>query len=160
MTRARHTLTLARMNRRHALLDALPRDPSMLQRALTELPAPAPELARRHAHLSLAEVDLSFAGRAEPHAPVHRAIAALTVGSALVLKRERDRWILEADNGVHVGRLARSYSPPQGMQCVLATVAAIVVWRQSDSDAEYQKLARCEQWEVVVPHFVFAPSRH
>ena len=160
MTRARHTLTLGRLNRRHALLDTLPRDPCMLQRAPAKFAAPASELAHRHARLSLAEVDLSFAGRADPHAPVHRAIAALTVGSALRLKRERDRWILQDDNGVPVGRLARSYSPPQGMECVLATVAAVVVWRQSDSDAEYQKLARCEHWEVVVPQFVFAPSRH
>jgi hypothetical protein len=41
---------------------------------------------------------------------------------------------------------------------VLATLAAIVVWRQSDSDTEYQKLIRCERWEVV-PQFVFAPLR-
>ena len=158
MTRAKCTLTLARFDDGHALIDALPESSAILRRSPIELSLPARELARRHDRLGLEEVNLGFAGHSESHRPVHRAIRALTVGSALHLKRERERWIIQDDNGVTVGRLAASYKPPDGMECVSARVAAIVVWYHSDSKPEYQHLDRCERWEVVVPEFVFEPS--
>jgi ATP-dependent DNA helicase RecQ len=157
MTRAKRTLTLARFDRGHALIDALPESAAILRRAATQLPAPPKALARQHARLRLADVDLGFAGRIESHKPVHRAIASLTAGSALRLERERERWVLRDDKGVVVGRLAASYVPPQGMECVSARVAAVVVWRAADSDATFQALLKSDRWEVVVPELVFAP---
>ena len=59
--------------------------------------------------------------------------------------------------GTIVGRLARSYTPPRNMECLLARVAAIVSYRREDSAAEFQPSVRCERWEVVVPELVFAP---
>jgi len=158
MTRACQTLTLARMSRRNSLLGGLAEEPSILRRAAAELPAPAPELARVYQRLTLRDVYLGFAGRWEAHAPVHRAIAALTVGEPLQLAFLGGRWALQNMSGTQVGQLADSYAPPQGMDCVSAHVGAIVVWHKSDSKPEYQHLASCEDWEVVVPEFAFAPT--
>jgi ATP-dependent DNA helicase RecQ len=157
MTRAKHSLTLARFDRGHPLVDALPESAAIVRRAATQLPAPPKALARQHARLSLGDVDLGFAGRSEPHATVHRAISALTVGSILRLALDRERWVLQDSNGVIVGRLAVSYAPPQKMDCISARVAAIVVWRREDSDPQYQASYKCARWEVVVPELVFEP---
>jgi ATP-dependent DNA helicase RecQ len=103
-------------------------------------------------------VNLGFAGRWEAHAPVHRAITALTVGEPLQLASPGGRWVLQDKNGTQVGQLSESYATPEGMRCISASVGAIVVWRNSDSKPEYQHLARCEHWEVVVPELVFGPG--
>jgi ATP-dependent DNA helicase RecQ len=157
MTRARQTLTLSRFSAGHSLLDGLPKSPALLRRPSPDLARPAPELARRYERLSLGQVDLGYAGRTEAAAPIHKAIADLRTGAALQLKVERNRFVLQDENGIVVGRLAASYAPPASMQCISASVAAIIVRQKSDSDSEYQRLARCEQWEVVVPELVFAP---
>jgi len=155
MTRARETLTLARMTRAHPFVEALNSQPSVLARDRTELPAPAPELARRYEHLSLRDVDIGFAGRQRESARVHRAIAKLRAGDALTPKLSDDkRELLNAD-GVCVGRLARAFKAPDGMRCMSATVAAIVVRTRAQSDEEYAAALKCERWEVVVPELVF-----
>jgi len=77
MTRARETLTLARFDRVHALLDSLPKDTSVLHREPTHMQVPALELTRRYHRLSPREVDLGFAGRFAPGHSVHQNIAAL-----------------------------------------------------------------------------------
>ena len=158
MTRARNTLTLARFDGAHALLDALPDGMAIIRRERTSLPTPPPELSRQYARLSLGDVDLGFAGRSEKDAAVHRAIATLKPGSPLELKLERERWALLNETGDRVGRLARAYSPPQGMRCIKASVAAIIVREKEDSQPEYRDQVRCERWEVVVPDVVFAPE--
>ena len=157
MTRAKSTLTLARFDRGHNLVDTLPESPAILRRAEAQLPAPTRALARHHVRLRLADVDLGFAGRSEPHMPVHRAIGSLTTGSALRLELERERWILRDEKGVGVGRLASSFTPPREMECISARVAAVVVWRAADGDAAFQALHKCERWDVVVPELVFEP---
>jgi ATP-dependent DNA helicase RecQ len=158
MTRAKHTLTLARMARRHALLDALPESEAVQRRAGIDLPAPPPELQRRYERLALGEVDLGFAGRQKANKPVHRAIAALMVGDPLLLESDGGRWVLVDKNGTTVGRLASGYRPPEGMKCVSATVFAVVSWRRDDTRPEYKESVRCESWEVGVPELVFAPG--
>jgi ATP-dependent DNA helicase RecQ len=157
MTRAKHTLTLSRFNAGHALVDAVPESPAIVRRAASQLAAPPPELARQYVRLNLGQVDLGFAGRSESDAPIHRTIANLTTGAALQLKVERDKFVLKDQNGNTVGRLAAAYSPSTGIQCISASVAAITVRYKSDSEPEYQRLSRCEKWEVVVPELVFAP---
>jgi ATP-dependent DNA helicase RecQ len=158
MTRAKHTLTLGRFNAGHALLDALPDSPAIVHRAASQLAAPPPELARQYVRLSLGQVDLGFAGRSESDAPVHRAIANLTTGAVLLLKLERDKFILKDQNGTTVGRLAAAYAAPAGMQCISACVAAVIVRYKTDSEPEFQRFTRCERWEVVVPELVYAPQ--
>ena len=74
MTRAQQTLTLARFDSGHVLLDQLPSVMSLLRRTRTEFPSPLPDLGRRYQRLKLQDVDLGFAGRYAPTHPVHHAI--------------------------------------------------------------------------------------
>ena len=62
MTRARQTLTLARLPGQNRLQDALRGITSVCRREPVQLPPAAPELARRYRRLSLRDVFLSFAG--------------------------------------------------------------------------------------------------
>lgn len=158
MTRARKTLTLARFNGAHALLDTLADGASVLDRAPTLLPAPPPELARHYARLTLGDVDLSFAGRRVSGHAVHQAIAALSPCDTLRLQREHEHWALVDGKGNTVGRLAGAYAPPTGTSCIAASVAAIIIWERKQSEPEYHYRLRCERWEVVVPDLVFAPE--
>ena len=157
MTRAKQTLTLARMVGRHPFIDSLPDAEALQRRSEVELD-PQPELQRRYERLSLNQVDLGFAGRQEVHKPVHRAIAAMAAGDPLRLKFEHDRWVLLDKTARVVGRLAQSYTAPEEMTCISATIAAIVVWKREDTKPEYLDNVRCGRWEVVVPELVFGPK--
>jgi ATP-dependent DNA helicase RecQ len=157
MTRARQTLCLARLNAGNRMLDALPEIPAIQQRSEPAHPRPSPLLSRRYERLGLTDVDLGFAGRVEADAPVHRAIAALSAGSALGISFERERGVLLDPSGMVVSRLAASYAPPKGMTCVAARVAAIMSWTRAQSEPDYQSLCRCDAWEVVIPELVFQP---
>ena len=158
MTRARKTLTLARLDGRHVLLESLPECPSILHRAPTQLPAPAPELARHYSRLMLGDVDLGFAGRYAPTHSVHLAIAQLTAADVLQLRQAQERWELVDGKGHTVGRLARAFSPPAGLRCIAASVGAIVMRRREDSQPQFLDNIRCDRWEVVVPELVFVPE--
>lgn len=91
-----------------------------------------------------------------------RLLAALEAD--LLLKSEvretsrlLDRALLWLDQqGTLGGRLAASYSPPAGMDCVAARVTAIIVRTRAESEPEYLDWIRCERWEVVLPELVFA----
>ncbi len=159
MTRARKTLTLARFDGTHVLLDALAKSPAVLHRAPTQLPPPALELARHYQRLTLGDVNLGFAGRRAPGHKVHRAISALTAGDALQIRQIQAGWELVDRASSPVGRLARGFVPPAGMECIAANVAAIITRRREDEQPEFRERARCERWEVVVPDLVFAPKR-
>jgi ATP-dependent DNA helicase RecQ len=158
MTRARQTLVLARLHRRHVFADALAdlacgvlREPVACARP------PLAALAREYRRLTLSDVDLSFAGRKRPGHPVHRAIGRLRTGSELRLCEEHGRLILVDDCGTCVGRLARGFSPPSGKTCIRAEVQAIVGRWREDSQPEYRDRVCCAQWEVVVPELVYQP---
>ena len=159
MTRARRTLTLARMDGRHPFLDGLSDDPAVLRRPAIQLPAPPPELNRHYERLNPGQVDLGFAGRQEEGRPVHRTIAALKSGDPLELKQDGPRWALVNTSGTTVGRLASAYKAPHGMKCISARVAAVLVYRREYSNKpEYADSVRRNEWEVVVPELVFAPG--
>jgi ATP-dependent DNA helicase RecQ len=159
MTRARKTLALARFDHPHPLLDSLPQDSGMLRRAPTNLPPPAPELARHYRRLTLRDVDLGFAGRYPAEHSVHRAIADIDINDPVRLRQRQGRWELVDDKGNVVGRLSRGYTTPAGMSCIAARVAAAVVRKRDDAEPEYRDRPRCERWEVVVPEQVFEPIR-
>ena len=158
MTRARRTLTLARFDKGHALLDALPEDPAILRRAPAPLPPPAPELARVYKRLTPAEVDLGFAGRYASGHPVHRAIAALSADDPLQLRQRDDLWELCDDTGRTVGRLARAFTPPPETVCIAARVMAVITRRKEECEPDYLDRVSCERWEVIIPELVFIPN--
>lgn len=157
MTRARQTLTLARMDGKHRFLDDLPQTGAVQWREPAVLPPPAPELAWCHDQLSLEDVDLGHAGRRSAGDAIHAAIAALQPGDPLSLDMQSEQRLLRDEQGRPVGRLARAYEPPAGMECHRARVAAVLVRREADSDEAYRHLLRCARWEVVIPELVFAP---
>jgi ATP-dependent DNA helicase RecQ len=162
MTRARQTLTLARMaSRENKLLDTLSDDAAILNRTTADLQNPPVELARRYVQPTLKMVDLGFAGRHAPDDSVHRTIADLTAGDPLLLRESERYWELTDANGNIIGRMSKKskekFTIPSGTQFLSGRVASIIVWRREDSAVEYQNMSRCDSWEVVVPELVFAP---
>ena len=161
MTRARKTLTLARFDRGHALIDALPESPSILRRSPNALPPPMPELAYLYQRLEWKKIDLDFSGTRLAAYTVHRDIAALSVDSLLTLQEQSGNWVLCDVQGAIVGKLSRSFKPPNGMHCIKARVAAIHVRRVKDVGEDHKARIsdQCEHWEMVVPELVFAPAK-
>ncbi len=159
MTRARQTLTLARLKSRNRLQRALGETSSVLRRpAFDSLPPPGPELARSYRRLSLREVFLSFAGYKPPSHPVHGAIAALSPGDDLRVRIRSGRRELLNRGGAVVGGLADRFEIPAGMRCKHAKVFSIATWNRERSEPEYQAGLLTDTWEVVVPELVLEPD--
>jgi ATP-dependent DNA helicase RecQ len=157
MTRARHSLVLARMERLHPLLASLPDDPCLLERSAEEQLSYSADLGRKYLRLSLADVDLSFAGRCAPTSPVHAALARLVPGSPLNLHANGSKLEVRDSEQRVVGRLAKAFEPPAGMRCISAKVDAVFVRYAEESDPQYRDTLRADQWEVVVPELVYEP---
>lgn len=159
MTRARQTLTLARMaTRENKLLDALSDDAAILNRTTVDLLNPPVEIARRYVQPTLKMVDLGFAGRHAADNPVHQTIANLKAGDPLLLRESEKYWELTDANGKITGRMSKEkLTIPAGTRFLSGRVAAIIVWRREDSAVEYQNMSRCDSWEVVLPELVFTP---
>ena len=159
MTRARHTLALARFPGKHRLQDALRGNPSVLRRpGAGNLPPPLAELERRYRRLSLRDIFLSFAGYKRPVDPVHRAIASLSPGGLLQVRLGSKRWELLNRNGRVVGQLTSGFNGFDNMSCTRAKVWAIVVWNREYSEPQYQRGLQCDSWEAVVPELIFEPD--
>ena len=158
MTRARQSLCLLRFAQGNMLIDALPDSPALLRRLPCDWrPAPA-GLGHRYVIPSLREITLSYVGWLKSDAAIHGRIATLKIGDALQLARDERGYALRTLDGQKIGRLSKYFVPPAGLTCITAKVHAVIVWRQRDSEAEYRDRCQCEQWEVVVPELVFAPS--
>lgn len=162
MTRARKTLTLARFDRAQGLLDRLPESPAILRRPLTVLPPLMPELAYLYQRLGWENIDLDFSGSKLATDPVHHDLAALAVGSTLILQETSSgRWVLCNGQELVVGKLSSKFRHPEGMRCIKACVAAIHVRCIKDVRDEYKSRIsdQATSWEMVVPELVFAPIR-
>lgn len=145
MTRAEHTLTLCEFNggnpfSRHLTEQVMARS---FQGEVLD------ELDKRYQQLSLKDIDLDFAGRHHPAASIHRALADLEVGDALVFKREEDRYIIQDGQGRPVGRTAKSFSLDMDIED--CEVAAVLVRRSDRCEEAFRAYHRSEQWELVVP---------
>ena len=160
MTRARQTLTLARLDGARGFQAEMVDHAATMQRAAAALP-PCPEaVAYHHVRPKLQEVDLGFAGRHGAGEPVHGAMASLSIGDPLNIHVGKNgRWALLDRQDRAVGRLARSFKPPSGMRCRSASVFAVLGWTREASKPEYRDAMKCDEWEVVVPELVFEPDR-
>ena len=160
MTRARKTLTLARFEGSRSFQGELMNHAATIRRAAAELPPCSDAVAHRHVRPSLEDVDLGFAGRRHAGHPMHKDIAALSIGDSLDVRfAQSGRWLLLGPAGRLVGRLAKAFKPPPGMRCRAAEVFAVVGRSREMSDPQYQDAIKCEAWEVIVPELVFEPER-
>ena len=64
-------------------------------------------------------------------------------------------WMMQDKQGQALGRMAKSWSPPEGLRFLRGEVGAIVRWRKSDNQEEYRAHLRRDVWEAVVPELVF-----
>ena len=145
MTRAEETLTLCEFAPGQPLLDALRHD---LRTQTCDLAAD-PELDVRYQTLGMPDVDLSFAGRQPPGAPIHAATRRLEAGDPLSLRVDRERYAILDRDGVVVGRTSKNFRLE--VEIEHCEVAAILTRYAEDSDPAYLSSLRCPQWELVVP---------
>jgi ATP-dependent DNA helicase RecQ len=152
MTRARKTLTICEsLGGHHAFV----RD--FTQLALRTRPAgyvPEPKLAHRIWVADPEQIILSWPGYFSATAPIHKAIAALQVGSRLQLRPRSDGkpgWELADENGTAVTRMAQKFSPPAG-EIIEVRVSAILARKARAGDAEN---LRCRHWELVLPEIEY-----
>ncbi|WP_374619540.1 RecQ family ATP-dependent DNA helicase [Devosia sp.] len=153
MTRARRSLAII-ANARHPFVPA--GGQHVLRRPVPSVTADTLSTALYQVP-DLKTVDLSWAGRLGAGHASLAAIAAAKVGDPVRIGREGPSWIVHDEDGRPLGRMAKSWSPPERLEFLRGEVGAIVRWRKSDNKEEYQTSIRRDEWEVVVPELVFGP---
>jgi ATP-dependent DNA helicase RecQ len=155
MTRARKSLTLCEaIGGQHPFVSDLD---GLVMRSRPDALPPEPGVAHRIWCADPEKVVLSWPGRFTPTAPVHGALAALEVGSALILRRRSDGgmgWEVTDTSGVTVGRMSSKFRPPEG-RIVAVRVAAMLVRHAREVD---QEKLRCQAWELVLPEIEYLPG--
>ena len=104
----------------------------------------------------LRTVDLSWAGRLPDAHPSLAVIQAAKVGDPVRLARDGALWVVLDAQDRPLGRMAKSWSPPEGLTLLFGEIGAIVRWRKSDAGEEFRTHLRRDNWEVVLPELVFA----
>lgn len=155
MTRARKTLTLCEsLGRAHAFIRDMG---DLVLRSRPSGYSAEPKLAHRTWMANPEDIVLSWPGRFSPTAPIHRTIAALEIGSPLVLRPRSDGnpgWELADDKGVAVARLAQKFKPPAG---TIIEVRVSVILARKAKEGEKDQL-RCKSWELVLPEIEYVPA--
>ena len=154
MTRARRTLAATCMGIAHPILA----DEGLLERPVASDPAALRQGRLWYQACEPRMVDLSFPGRLEDRAEALTLLAGLRVGDPLVLAGSEGRWMIRAASGVTIGRMAASWHPPPEMVFVRGEVFAVIRWRRADNAGEYQDRLKRDEWDVVLPEFVFGPA--
>lgn len=103
-------------------------------------------------------VDLSYAGRLSNTSPTLEAIAACAVDDPISLQHRDNRWLIIDRKNRVLGRMAANWQPPQHAAMNSGKVGAVVTWRKSDNEERYQTHIKRDQWETVLPEFVFRPE--
>lgn len=155
MTRARHSLTLcSALGAPHPFIGDAGELPL---RSRPQTGPPPPGVRRRIQYADPRMIVLSWPGYFSAGARVHRAIAALDVGSHLTL-RPRSKgeagWELATPDGETVGRMAAVFQPPAGT--ILAVRVRAILVRKAKEDASEN--LRCQTWELVLPEIEYLPE--
>ena len=159
MTRARKTLALARLAGDASFARQLLGNPATIERKQVALPPPGREVHYRQFCPPLKYIDVGFAGRTKADDSVHAAIAALAIGDPLKLqKNDKGGWELVNRDGRMVGKMAKSFVPPDRMCCQQAVVFAVLGRSREMTEARYLDSLKSDSWEVVIPEFVFEPE--
>jgi len=155
ITRAKQTLVLAQVGKRHRYAEVLEASPHVLRREVHVGVLPI-EYGRRYVTPSLRDIDIGYAGRFGHSHRVHQEIAGLCVGDPVHLARVQDKWILMTADDFVVGRMSRAFVPPVGKQFVAGKVLAIQSRTIGMVDDTFQDSIKVDEWEVVLPELVFA----
>jgi len=103
----------------------------------------------------LKSVDLSWAGRLRAGHSSLIAISEAKPGDPLQMVRHGLGWMMQDARGRALGRMAKSWSPPEGLCLLRAEVGAIIRWRKSDNDEEFRERLQRDIWEAIVPELVY-----
>lgn len=152
MTRARRSLAIVAKNQ-HPFVE--PASSLILRRQVNPSLPDGSVKARVCQVPELKMVDLSWAGRLIDKNPALPAIADARVGDPLSLVAEDGKWLLRNSSGQTIGRMARSWSPPEDHRFLHGVVGAVIRWRKSDNKDEFHQLLRRDEWETVLPELVF-----
>ncbi|WP_183077429.1 RecQ family ATP-dependent DNA helicase [Paenirhodobacter hankyongi] len=152
MTRARRSLAVVTQGA-HAFVEA-DSECEMLRKigvpARQDLPEPD-----QYQLPDMGSVDLSFAGRLPETNPTLAAIAGAKVEDPVTLSAREGKWMILDGRGRVLGRMAGNWAPPEGTSLVSGKVGAVVRWRKSDNEDRYQPYMKREEWETILPEFVF-----
>ena len=118
-------------------------------------PAARALCAKRYQTANPKLVDLSFAGRLPVRSRSLSSLRNTAVGDAITLAADKDRWMVKDRDGAIIGRMSRAFSPPDAATFLSGEVGAMLRWRKSDSGEDYRHLVRRDEWDVVLPEFVF-----
>lgn len=154
MTRARRSLALMTVRRRHPILGDL-NDETFLVRARRQGRVDVSECRKLYRTLDPSEVDLGFAGRMNAGNPSLRALDRLKADDPLSLVLRGDRWVMTDGKGTPVCRLAKKFVPPAGARFLHGSVYAITTRFREDSAEEYQAQLKRDTWNMVLPELVF-----
>lgn len=154
MTRARKSFAALTLGDRHPFLDA-GESPDLLVRRPEVADAARALCGKRYQVTNPRHVDLSFAGRLSDGSPSLRAVRATRIGDPVTLAAKNDRWVIRDGDGVLIGRMSRAYAPPDGALFLTGAVGAVLRWRRTDSAEEFRHMLRREEWDVILPEFVF-----
>jgi ATP-dependent DNA helicase RecQ len=152
MTRARRNLAIL-AERNHPFV---PRDAEyVLRRAAPSVTDAVALPTALYQVPNLKIVDLSWAGRLRTGHLSLAAISAAKVGDPIHIVRDGPSWLMQDKQGQALGRMAKSWSPPEGLRFLRGEVGAIARWRKSDNEEEYRVHLRRDVWEAVMPELVF-----
>jgi ATP-dependent DNA helicase RecQ len=152
MTRARRSLSIM-TNGAHPFLDRA--GENILHRRVAPDEHQGIPVSSHYQMPDLKLVDLSWAGRLTSGHQSLSAIGAARIGDPVQLVAEKDTWLIKDSQGCTLGRMAKSWSPPDGRRFLSGEVGAIVRWRKSDSKEEFRTSIKREEWEAVLPELLF-----
>jgi ATP-dependent DNA helicase RecQ len=107
------------------------------------------KLEKRFLQLSLKDIDLDFAGRQKSTASIHKILATLELGDALVFKAEEGRYLIQDTDGRVVGRTAKSFN--LDIEIEDCEVAAVMVRHSDNCEESFRVHHRMLKWELIVP---------
>ena len=154
MTRARETLNLGALGApgRGANPWVVEIEGDWLLRLRPEVPVPPPEvMARRYRLLTLAELNIGYAGRLSPGDPIHDRLAGLRTGDGLQMHAVGGRLLLCDRDGLAVAQLTEGATAE--WSGILARIEAIKVVallrrRREDGGPAWRGTYRSEVWEL------------
>jgi ATP-dependent DNA helicase RecQ len=98
-----------------------------------------------------ADLDLGYAGRQGPRAPIHAQLAALAAGDPLHWQRDRVSLLLLDAAGHPVGRLSRRAAAtwlPRLAQIEAIRIDALLRQDKAHSAPDFADRCKVEPWEV------------